>query len=199
MSLTENKRVANGKVVGTGYYNAWVHMRLSHDYQRNAFTRHLNTKSILHVPVAHAEGRFVMSEALWQEIEVQGQSVFQYCDAEGNIIDHFPVNPNGSLHNIAAISNKAGNVMAIMPHPERTLAGDPIFQSMRDYIADKHVEKTIPLHYYPRRASVTTYRQPSQSHECVIELIITDHHAITVQHTLQQLGIPVTVKRQTHW
>ncbi|OGT41829.1 MAG: phosphoribosylformylglycinamidine synthase I [Gammaproteobacteria bacterium RIFCSPHIGHO2_12_FULL_37_34] len=199
MALTENKRMVNGKVLGTGYYNAWIHMRLSHDYQRNAFTRHLNPKSILHVPVAHAEGRFVISEALWQEIEVQGQSVFQYCDAEGNIIDHFPVNPNGSLHNIAAISNKAGNVIAIMPHPERTLNGDPIFQSMRDYIAENRIEKTIPLYYYPRQTNITAYRKLSDVYECVVQLIITDNHALTVQHTLQQLGIPVTVKRQIHW
>jgi len=199
MALTDNKRVAHGKIIGTGYYNTWVYMRLSQEYQRNAFTRHVMPNHILHIPVAHAEGRFVMSNALWQEIDMQGQAVFQYCDSEGNIVGHFPVNPNGSLHNVAAISNKAGNVMAIMPHPERTLNGDPIFQSMRDYIAEGHMEKTVPLHYYPRRATFPTYRQPSQSHECVIELIITDHHAITVQHTLQQLGIPVTVKRQTHW
>ena len=199
MALTENKRVAHGKVLGTGYYNAWINIRLSQDYQRNAFTRHLTPKDILRVPVAHAEGRFMLSNALWQEIEMQGQHIFQYCDAAGNIVDHFPVNPNGSLHNIAAISNKAGNVMAIMPHPERTLAGDPIFQSMRDYIADKHVEKTIPLHYYPRRASVTTYRKPQHTDECIVELIITDNHALTVQNTLHQLGIPVTVKRQLHW
>ena len=64
MVLTENKRVANGKILGTGYYNAWINMRLSDHYQRNAFTRHLIPNDILHVPVAHAEGRFVMTEAL---------------------------------------------------------------------------------------------------------------------------------------
>src|SRR3990167_9978254 len=89
MVLTENKRVSHGKILGTGYYNAWIHMRLSDDYQRNAFTRHLTPKNILQVPVAHAEGRFVMQEALWQEIKMQGQHVFQYCDEEGNILDYF--------------------------------------------------------------------------------------------------------------
>ena len=199
MVLTENKRVANGKVLGTGYYNAWVNMRVSDEYQRNAFTRHLTVKDILHVPVAHGEGRFVMTEALLQEIEKQGLNVFQYCAADGKIIDSFPVNPNGSLKNIAAISNKAGNIMAMMPHPERTKNGDAIFQSMRDYIAEGRVENTVPLYYYPRRTTTPLYQKPASHHECVVELVITDNQALTVQNTLRQLGMPVNVKRQIHW
>lgn len=199
MVLTENKRVANGKILGTGYYNAWINMRLSDQYQRNAFTRYLSPKDILHVPVAHAEGRFVMSEALLQEVEHQGLNVFQYCDAEGKIIDSFPVNPNGSIHNIAAISNKFGNVMAMMPHPERTVNGDKLFQSMRDYIAEGRIENTPPLYYYPRRPAQQKYQKPEHHHECIVELMITDNNALTVQNTLRQLGYPVTVKRQVHW
>ncbi len=199
MVLTENKRVADGKILGTGYYNAWINMRLTDDYQRNAFTRHLTPRDILHVPIAHAEGRFVMTAALLQEIEVQGLNVLQYCDAEGKVIDQFPINPNGSMRNIAAISNKAGNVMAMMPHPERTINGDPIFQSMRDYIAEGRFEQAIPLYYYPRRSTIPAYQKPAQAHECIVELMITDNHALTVQNTLRQLGIPVTVKRQVHW
>ena len=199
MALTENKRMAHGKILGTGYYNAWIHMRLSNDYQRNAFTRHLTPKNILQVPVAHAEGRFVMQEALWQEIKMQGQHVFQYCDESGNRTDHFPVNPNGSMNNIAAISNKAGNVMAMMPHPERTTAGDPLFRSMREYILEGYREHLLPLYYYPRREKLTPYQKSVNAHECIVELMITDNHAMTVQNALQQLGIKVTVKRQVHW
>lgn len=199
MVLTENKRIANGKILGTGYYNAWVNMRLSDQYQRNAFTRYLTPKDILHVPVAHGEGRFLMTDALLSEIEHQGLNVFQYCDAEGNIIDSFPVNPNGTLRNIAAISNKAGNVMAMMPHPERTVKGDPLFHSMRDYIAEARSEKTVPLYYYPRQATLPVYQKPAAHHECIVELMITDNQALTVQNTLRQFGLPVSVKRQTHW
>lgn len=199
MVLAENKRVANGKILGTGFYNAWVNMRLSDQYQRNAFTRHLTPKDILHIPVAHGEGRFVMTEALLTEVEQQGLNVFQYCDTDGNITDSFPINPNGSLKNIAAISNKAGNVMAMMPHPERTTNGDAIFNSMRDYIAEGRVENVVPMYYYPRRTPRTVYQKPATHHECIVELMITDNHALTVQNTLRQLGFPVTVKRQTHW
>lgn len=199
MVLTENKRVAEGKILGTGFYNTWVHMRLADEYQRNAFTRHLSTKNILHIPIAHGEGRFVMTNALLQEVEMQGLNVFQYCDAEGNIIDRFPINPNGSLRNMAAVSNKAGNVLAIMPHPERTVNGDPIFQSMRDFITDGRADNTLPLDYYPRRVTPPIYQKPQNSYECIVELMITDNHALTVQNTLRQLDIPVTVKRQIHW
>jgi phosphoribosylformylglycinamidine synthase len=199
MVLTENKRIADGKILGTGYYNAWVHMRLSNNYQRNAFTRHLTPKHILRVPIAHGEGRFVMTPALLQEIEHQGLNVFQYCDADGETVDAFPINPNGSMGNIAAISNKSGNVMAMMPHPERTTNGDVIFHSMRDYIAAGHVECVHPLNYYPRQMKKPAYQKPPQAFECVVELMITDNHALTVQNTLRQLGYPVTVKRQVHW
>ena len=198
MVLAENKRIAHGKILGTGYYNAWIHMRLSDEYQRNAFTKHLTSKDILRVPMAHAEGRFAMSDALLQEIEMQGQHIFQYCDSQGCIIDHFPTNPNSSIKNIAAISNKKGNVMAIMPHPERTLNGDPIFQSMRDYIHEGRIEQVIPLYYYPRSIQTMPYKK-SNGHECIVELMITDNHALTVQNALHQAGIPVTVKRQVHW
>lgn len=199
MVLAENKRIAHGKVLGTGFYNAWINMRLSKKHQRNAFTRHLKSEDIMHIPVAHAEGRFVMSEALLQEVKTQGLNVFQYCDANGAIDEHFPVNPNGSLDNIAAISNKAGNVMAMMPHPERTPNGDAIFTSMRDFIADGKKTDAIPLYYYPRKLKIPTYQISNGNHECIVELMITDNHARTVQNTLHQMGLPVTVRRQVHW
>lgn len=197
--LTDNKRVAEGKILGTGYYNNWIYMRLTNDYQRNAFTRHLTPKNILHVPIAHAEGRFVINPALLQELKVQGLNLFQYCDEQGQIIDSFPVNPNGSIDNIAAISNKNGNVMAMMPHPERTINGDAIFQSMRDYIAENGWKPLPALNYYPRREEIKNYKKPSQSYECIVELVITDNHALTVQNTLRHINIPVTVKRRLHW
>ncbi len=199
MVLAENKRVAHGKILGTGYYNAWVHIRLAKQYQRNAFTRAMSLQTIIRVPIAHGEGRFVMSTALWQEIEMQGLNVFQYCNAQGEVIDHFPVNPNGSWQNTAAISNKAGNVMAIMPHPERTLEGDLIFTSMRDYIAAGQTQTTPPLYYYPRPTKLPAYQKSPQSEECIVELMITDNQALTVQKALRQLGLPVNVKRRVHW
>lgn len=199
MVLTDNKRLQQDKILGTGYYNAWINMRLSDEYQLNAFTRHLSAKNILHVPVAHGEGRFIIPPALLSEMQHNGQCVFQYCDVDGKIIDEFPVNPNGSIQNIAAVSNKTGNVMAMMPHPERTVNGDAIFRSMRDYIVDGYVQQVVPLYYQPRPNNITTYQVPKLAHELIVGLVITDNQAMSVENALQHSGIPTKVKRYVHW
>jgi len=200
LALTDNKRVQQGKVLGTGYYNDWVYLRLSPEYQLNAFTHKLSPAEIFHVPVAHAEGRFVIPPALLKEIQINGLNVFQYCDREGQIINEFPINPNGSIDNIAAISNKAGNVMAMMPHPERTPNGDGIFHSMREYLMHSHrLPPVSPLNYLPRPEKLKNYQSDIQAEQWIIELIITDNHAMSVQNALHQLNIPVQIKRQIHW
>lgn len=199
MALTDNKRMYHEKVVGTGYYNAWVKMRVSDHYQRNAFTRYLTPRAILRVPIAHGEGRFVIPSGLLLEMQHNGLNVFQYCDDEGRVIDEFPVNPNGSVNNIAAVSNKAGNVMAMMPHPERTTACDAIFDSMRDYIAEGTAPCVTPLHYYPRKKILTRYRATASSHQLIVDSILTDNQAISVESTLIHQGVPVKVTRRVHW
>lgn len=199
MALTDNKRVQQGNVLGTGYYNAWVYMRLSDDYQLNAFTRYLEPHHILSVPVAHAEGRFVIPPALFMEMQGQGLSVFQYCDVLGNIIHEFPINPNGSMHNIAAVSNKRGNVMAMMPHPERTTAADAIFRSMRDSIVEGNTARVAPLHYMPRFPERKKYIPDPRTRGLVIDLLMTDNQALSVENALRHANIPVKIKRQTYW
>ncbi|PVD51425.1 phosphoribosylformylglycinamidine synthase I [Terrimonas sp.] len=69
------------------------------------------------IPVAHGEGRFYADNATLDELENNGQVIYRYCDENGNITPE--ANPNGSLRNIAGISNAAGNVFGMMPHPER--------------------------------------------------------------------------------
>lgn len=199
LALTENKRLAQGKIVGTGFYNSWVNIRLATNYQTNAFTRHLSPQDRIHLPIAHAEGRFLMPEAMLAELEHQGLNLFQYCDAEGKLNDNFPINPNGSAGNIAAIVNKAGNVMAMMPHPERTPNGDPIFRSMCDYIADrpKVLNQIAPNRITPSKPR--SFHKNPNAHYCLVKLIITDNQALTVQKTLRRLGFPVNVHRYVHW
>jgi phosphoribosylformylglycinamidine synthase I len=199
MVLTDNERMLDGKIIGTGYYNAWIHMRLSDDYQTNAFTRHLTPQTILRLPVAHAEGRFIIPPALLNEMQDNGQNLFQYCDEKGDVVNEFPINPNGSIHNIAAVSNKAGNVMAMMPHPERTIQCDAIFQSMRDYIEEGHTIPIHPLYYQPRLEEIVQYRPALNAYEWIIDLMITDNHALSVQNALQNAGIPVKINRRIHW
>ena len=71
----------------------------------------------LKIPVAHGEGRFYASEEVLDQLEANGQILFRYCDAEGNVVAS--ANPNGAERNIAGVRNAAGNVVGMMPHPER--------------------------------------------------------------------------------
>ena len=74
------------------------------------------------MPCAHAEGKFFIDErkreAYIQLLEENDQIVFRYVDSDGNYASH-PWNPNGSIYNIAGICSPEGNILGLMPHPER--------------------------------------------------------------------------------
>jgi len=78
-----------------------------------------HTGQVLRIPIAHGEGRFVADDAVLDGLEHSGQVVFRYCDEEGNVSDD--ANPNGAARGIAGITNAAGNVLGMMPHPERAV------------------------------------------------------------------------------
>ena len=69
------------------------------------------------IPIAHGEGRFYADQNTINELTQNNQIIFKYCDENGIISEES--NPNGSLHNVAGISNKEKNVFGMMPHPER--------------------------------------------------------------------------------
>ena len=120
--------------------NAKNYVRLSQGYQWNAFTRCLKPNTILSVSLdSLAKGRFIISPVLLAEIERNGLHVLQYCDEKGVIAD--------GPYNIAAISNKAGNVMGIIP-PHT--GHEVIFQSMRQYINLGYPVQPLVLDYQPR-------------------------------------------------
>ncbi len=74
----------------------------------------------LHIPVAHGEGRFMMEDSTLKSLENNGQIAAQYINKDGSPANgEFPANPNGSIKDIAAITDKTGRVLAMMPHPER--------------------------------------------------------------------------------
>ena len=82
-----------------------------------AITEKLNSHEAYKIPIAHGEGRYYADEKTMKDIIENDQILFTYCDENGN--EDGDVNPNGSLLNIAGISNKAKNVFGMMPHPER--------------------------------------------------------------------------------
>ena len=92
----------------------WVDLKVE---TNNLFTNSFQSNSIIRMPIAHNEGRYYVGEEKLQELERNNQIVLRYSDSEGNTsIDN---NPNGSISNIAAVSNSDGNVLGMMPHPER--------------------------------------------------------------------------------
>jgi len=81
------------------------------------FTRELEPGRALRVPVSHGEGNYYADEATLDELEANGRVAFRYVNEAGEPTPE--ANPNGSLRNIAGIVNEAGNVLGMMPHPER--------------------------------------------------------------------------------
>ncbi len=72
---------------------------------------------ILRIPIAHGEGRYIADEATLDQLEANGQIAFRYVDPEGRMTE--ASNANGSVRSIAGVLNREGNVLGLMPHPER--------------------------------------------------------------------------------
>lgn len=81
------------------------------------FTSELTAGEILRIPIAHNEGNFLAEEDTIRQLEDEGRIIFKYCNEKGEIT--LESNPNGAMNNIAGIINKNGNVLGMMPHPER--------------------------------------------------------------------------------
>ena len=81
------------------------------------FTNLYERGEVLRIPIAHGDGRFVAPAGILEELEAEGRVVFRYAEADGSITA--AANPNGSERNIAGIINEGGNVLGMMPHPER--------------------------------------------------------------------------------
>ena len=97
------------------YRCMWTSLRV--DNIETPFTRAYRPGQVVRMPISHGEGRYYADEATLRDMEETGRVVFRYCDERGETTAE--ANPNGSLHNIAGIINKRGNVLGMMPHPER--------------------------------------------------------------------------------
>jgi phosphoribosylformylglycinamidine synthase len=118
----------------SGYYCRWVYLKVDKAGRETAFTSRFEDGAVVPIPMAHGEGRFTTRDPeLFQALEDGGQVPLRYCLPDGEIAGSFPDNPNGAMGASAALSNPRGNVLAMMPHPERgawlrqvppTLAGE---------------------------------------------------------------------------
>jgi len=105
---------------GLKFVCKWVTLRVENN--RTPFTRESKHGELLRLPIAHNEGRVFLPEDELAALKRTGRIVFRYTDDTGE--PSARANPNGSQENIAAICNEDGNVLGMMPHPER--AADPI-------------------------------------------------------------------------
>ena len=123
------------------YRCQWTNLRT--ERVDTPFSSRCRPGQILQVPVSHGEGNYFADQATLDRLEQDGRVLFRYCDPQGEATES--ANPNGSAHNIAGITNEAGNVLGMMPHPERSCEallgsedGSLIFQSM----IDSHIESS---------------------------------------------------------
>jgi phosphoribosylformylglycinamidine synthase subunit PurQ / glutaminase len=104
--------------VGMQFLSQFVHIKV--ERTNTAFTDKYKKGEIITCPIAHGDGNYFADSETISRIEGQGQVVFRYCDVNGKISNQDrSVNPNGSINSIAGICNEAGNVVGLMPHPER--------------------------------------------------------------------------------
>ena len=166
IALTANQRIKDGKLLGTGFYNDWVEIK----------SNQAGMDQPIRLPIAHGEGRFLLDEAFYQQLQASGTLLYTYCGE----------NPNGSMHSLAAVSNLSGNIMAMMPHPERTPAGDAIF-------------KQFFMKKYLRGIQMQSQGMNEKAQHFWVALKIHDNEAISLENTLQEMGYPVRLKKLVHW
>ena len=95
----------------------WQWLRVERPDSAAAWLGALSDGELIRLPISHGEGRFVADDATLDELEASGRVVMRYTDETGATTD--AANPNGSLRGIAGIVNAGGNVLGLMPHPER--------------------------------------------------------------------------------
>ncbi|PZR60565.1 MAG: phosphoribosylformylglycinamidine synthase I [Chloroflexi bacterium] len=98
---------------------AWQWLRV--DAATGPFLGTMRDADLIRLPISHGEGRYYADEATLDDLEASGRVVLRYTDADGRAVAE--ANPNGSMRSIAGIVNERGNILGLMPHPER--AADP--------------------------------------------------------------------------
>ena len=197
VSLSQNKRVKNGRVIGTGYYNTWCNIKSN--AQNNSAFIDKDCKGFLSVPLAHAEGRFVMNDDLKEIVEKENLAAYHYCNEDGDVVNNFPTNPNGSTNNIAALGNVGGNVLAMMPHPERTTKGDTVFKALNQFLNTESSFSYKSLKYNSQKIALSPFKKKKNTTEILISMIIADNEAISVSQCIKRLGVEgLVIKKYLH-
>ncbi|TSC60012.1 MAG: Phosphoribosylformylglycinamidine synthase, glutamine amidotransferase subunit [Candidatus Peregrinibacteria bacterium Greene0416_62] len=192
MSLARN--VVSGDAVG--FLSEWVWITPACKRDRCATS---DWEGTMHLPIAHGEGRFTTRDKdLLQELKKNDQIAFQYCDEEGNISEDPRVTPNGAMYAIAGICNPAGNVVALMPHPERTPNGAPYFVSMKKWIEGGRSKIQDTRNKQGIKSQSTNALLPleeAKSIELFIDTVITNNEERTVEAAARRIAPALLLKQ----
>lgn len=112
----------SGLLPGALIRNAGLHfvckqVSLRVENANSTFTKDYKFGELIQMPIAHNNGNYITDSETCKRLQNENRIAFKYCDDNGKITEN--ANPNGSLHNIAGIFNEKGNVLGMMPHPER--------------------------------------------------------------------------------
>lgn len=118
----------------------WVHLRVENN--ETPFTRLYRKGEVIRIPIAHSDGNYYTDVRTLAQLQKTNRVIFRYCDERGRLTEE--ANPNGSIQNIAGIISETGNVLGMMPHPERASEailgsedGKRIFLSMVKSVREK--------------------------------------------------------------
>jgi phosphoribosylformylglycinamidine synthase len=192
MSLARN--IAREKLAG--FLSEWVWITPACKQDRCATS---DWKGAMHVPIAHGEGRFTTRDKdLLKELIANDQIAFRYCDEQGITSDDPAVTPNGAVYAIAGLCNPAGNVVALMPHPERTPLGKPYFASIKKWIETRAGMKQETRNKERAKSQNISSVLPavqSISIELFIDTIITNNEERTVEAAARRVVPDIRVKQ----
>lgn len=194
MCLARNAvREGGGSWKSPGFLSEWVWITPACKPERCATS---NWRGTIHIPIAHGEGRFITRDSdLIAALEENDQVAFRYCDAQGNVSPDTPITPNGSTGGIAGICNPAGNVVALMPHPERTLNGDPYFLSVRMWIEKGKTKQEAVLKQAREPGTFSIPGRSPMNVEIFIDTIITNNEERTVEQAARRLEQGLRLKQ----
>jgi phosphoribosylformylglycinamidine synthase len=115
--LTEAQLLPGALLHNTSRKFICKNVYLKAETKSSILTQQLSDSKAYKVPIAHGEGNFFASQDVIHQLEDNNQILFRYCNEDGTVDES--ANPNGSIHNIAGVTNAKRNVFGMMPHPER--------------------------------------------------------------------------------
>lgn len=204
LALAKNiRRDETGHVLGVGYYNEWIYIKPEN--KNSVFTKYIKN-NVLKVPIAHGEGRFTSRDDKTLTQLKNGELVaYRYADEDGNVAAEFPITPNASQFAVAAVVNKEGTIMGIMPHPERFFReaeGDAILKSVFQSLTDGGLPTTVEIGDFDHLPTSEVVSIEEKEAATIIEkkLIITDNENFSVRSAANNIvGMDIELEKTTRF